>query len=57
LQQGVFAPQPGQLLAQLVAHRALLGFVFPLIYLLLFLLNGWSPSAWTRMASGWNGFA
>jgi Amt family ammonium transporter len=36
---GVFAPQAGQLLAQLVGIAALLGFVFPLIYLLLFLLN------------------
>jgi Amt family ammonium transporter len=36
---GVFAPQAGQLLAQLVGIAALLGFVFPLIYLLLSLLN------------------
>jgi Amt family ammonium transporter len=36
---GFFAPQAGQLLAQLVGIAALLGFVFPLIYLLLFLLN------------------
>lgn len=36
---GFFAPQSGQLLSQLVGIAALLGFVFPLIYLLLFLLN------------------
>ena len=36
---GLFAPQAGQLLAQLVGIAALLGFVFPLIYLLLSLLN------------------
>ena len=36
---GVFAPQPGQLLAQLVGIATLLGFVFPLVYLLLSLLN------------------
>jgi ammonium transporter, Amt family len=31
---GLFAPQPGQLLAQLVGIATLLGFVFPLVYLL-----------------------
>jgi Amt family ammonium transporter len=36
---GLFAPQPGQLLAQLVGIAALLGFVFPLVYLLFALLN------------------
>ena len=36
---GFFAPQPGQLLAQLIGVAALLGFVFPLIYLLFALLN------------------
>ncbi len=40
---GVFAPQAGQLLAQLVGIAALLGFVFPLIYLLLSLLNRLVP--------------
>ncbi len=40
---GFFAPQPGQLLAQLVGIAALLGFVFPLVYLLLFLLNRLAP--------------
>jgi Amt family ammonium transporter len=40
---GVFAPQPGQLLAQLVGIAALLGFVFPLNYLLLSLLNRLVP--------------
>ena len=40
---GFFAPQPGQLLAQLVGIAALLGFVFPLVYLLLFLLNRLVP--------------
>jgi Amt family ammonium transporter len=36
---GFFAPQSGQLLAQLIGVAALLGFVFPLIYLLFALLN------------------
>ncbi|MGD1106310.1 MAG: hypothetical protein ABR865_04640 [Terracidiphilus sp.] len=40
---GVFAPQPGQLLAQLVGIAALLGFIFPLVYLLLSLLNRLVP--------------
>ena len=40
---GFFAPQPGQLLAQLVGIAALLGFVFPLIYLLFALLNRFVP--------------
>ncbi len=40
---GFFAPQPGQLLAQLIGVAALLGFFFPLIYLLFALLNRFVP--------------
>lgn len=40
---GLFAPQTGQLLAQLVAIAALLGLFLPLIYLLFFLLNRFVP--------------
>lgn len=36
---GMFAPQPGQLLAQLVGIAAILGFAFPLVYLLFAILN------------------
>jgi ammonium transporter, Amt family len=36
---GIFAPQPGQLLAQLVGIAAILGLMLPLIYLLFWLLN------------------
>ena len=36
---GLFAPQPGQLVAQLVGIAALLGLVLPLVYLLFWLLN------------------
>jgi len=36
---GALAPQPGQLLAQLVGIAALLGLVLPLVYLLFWLLN------------------
>ncbi len=36
---GMFAPQPGQFLAQLVGVAALLGVVLPLVYLLFALLN------------------
>jgi Amt family ammonium transporter len=43
LAAGVFAPQPGQLVAQLVGVAALLGFVFPLVYLLFWLLNRVHP--------------
>ncbi len=39
LAAGFFAPQPGQMLAQLVGVAALLGVIFPLIYLLYALLN------------------
>ncbi len=39
LAAGFFAPQPGQLLAQLVGIAALLGVVLPLVYLLFALLN------------------
>jgi ammonium transporter, Amt family len=40
---GFFAPQPGQLLAQLIGVAALLGFFFPLIYFLFALLNRFVP--------------
>ena len=40
---GFFAPQAGQLLAQLIGVAALLGFFFPLIYLLFALLNRFVP--------------
>ncbi len=40
---GFFAPQAGQLLAQLIGIAALLGFFFPLIYLLFALLNRFVP--------------
>ncbi len=43
LAAGFFAPQPGQLLAQLVGIAALLGFIFPLVYLLFALLNRMVP--------------
>lgn len=36
---GLFAPQPGQLVAQLVGISTLLGLVFPVVYLLFLLLN------------------
>ena len=36
---GVFAPPPGQMLAQLVGIATLLGFVFPLVYLLFSIVN------------------
>ncbi len=36
---GIFAHRPGQLLAQLVGIATLLGFVFPLVYLLFSILN------------------
>ena len=39
LAAGFFAPQPGQLVAQLVGIAALLGIVLPLVYLLFWLLN------------------
>jgi ammonium transporter, Amt family len=40
---GFFAPQSGQLLAQLIGVAALLGFFFPLIYFLFALLNRFVP--------------
>ena len=40
---GFFAPQTGQLLAQLIGIAALLGFFFPLIYFLFALLNRFVP--------------
>jgi Amt family ammonium transporter len=40
---GFFAPQPGQLLAQLIGISALLGLVLPLVYLLFWLLNRFVP--------------
>lgn len=36
---GIFAPQPGQFLAQLVGISTLLGLILPLIYLVLWLVN------------------
>ncbi|HVU46036.1 MAG TPA: hypothetical protein VHD85_07920 [Terracidiphilus sp.] len=39
LAAGLFAPQPGQLLAQLVGIGTLLGLVLPVVYLLFFVLN------------------
>ena len=36
---GVFAPQPGQFLAQLVGIATLLGIALPLVYLLFWLVN------------------
>jgi ammonium transporter, Amt family len=39
LAAGLFAPEPGQMLAQLVGIAALLGVIFPLVYLLYALLN------------------
>jgi Amt family ammonium transporter len=39
LAAGIFAPQPGQLVAQLVGIATLLGLVLPLVYLLFWLLN------------------
>jgi Amt family ammonium transporter len=39
LAAGIFAPQPGQLVAQLVGIATLLGLVLPLIYLLFAVLN------------------
>jgi Amt family ammonium transporter len=40
---GVFAPKPGQMVAQLVGIATLLGLFLPLIYLLFSLLNRWVP--------------
>ncbi len=40
---GIFAHQPGQLVAQLVGIAALLGLILPLIYLLFWLLNRVHP--------------
>jgi len=40
---GFFAPQAGQLLAQLIGIAALLGFFFPLIYLFFAVLNRFVP--------------
>jgi Amt family ammonium transporter len=39
LAAGIFASQPGQLLAQLVGIATLLGLILPLVYLLFLLLN------------------
>ena len=40
---GIFAPQAGQLLAQLIGIATLLGLVLPLVYLLFWLLNRFVP--------------
>lgn len=39
LAAGLFAPHPGQVMAQLVGIATLLGFVFPLVYLLFAIVN------------------
>ena len=36
---GLFVPKPGQMLAQLVGIATLLGFAFPLVYLLFAIIN------------------
>jgi Amt family ammonium transporter len=43
LAAGIFSPQQGQLVAQLVGIATLLGFVFPLVYLLFWILNRIHP--------------
>jgi Amt family ammonium transporter len=43
LAAGLFAPQQGQLVAQLVGIATLLGLVFPLVYLLFWVLNRLHP--------------
>jgi ammonium transporter, Amt family len=43
LAAGIFAPQQGQLLAQLIGISTLLGLILPLIYLLFALLNRFVP--------------
>jgi Amt family ammonium transporter len=40
---GIFAPRPGQLLAQLIGIAALLGLILPVTYLLFALLNRFVP--------------
>lgn len=36
---GMFAPQPGQMIAQLIGISTLLGLIFPLVYLLFWVVN------------------
>jgi len=43
LAAGVFASQPGQLVAQMVGIATLLGLLFPLMYLLFAVLNRFVP--------------
>jgi len=43
LAAGFFAPQAGQLLAQLIGIAAILGLIFPVVYLLFALLNRFIP--------------
>jgi Amt family ammonium transporter len=43
LAAGIFAPQPGQLVAQLIGIATLLGLVLPVVYLLFKLLNRFVP--------------
>jgi Amt family ammonium transporter len=43
LAAGLFAPQAGQLVAQLVGIAALLGLLLPLLYFLFALLNRFVP--------------
>jgi Amt family ammonium transporter len=40
---GVFAPRPGQFIAQLVGIAALVGVMLPLVYLLFVVLNRFVP--------------
>ena len=40
---GIFAPQTGQLIAQLVGIGALFGVILPLVYLLFWVLNRFVP--------------
>ncbi len=43
LAAGLFAPQPGQFVAQLIGISTLLGLILPFIYLLFWLINRWVP--------------
>jgi Amt family ammonium transporter len=43
LAAGIFVSQPGQLVAQLVGIATMLGLIFPLVYLLFWLLNRFVP--------------
>ena len=43
LAAGIFVAHPGQLVAQFVGIATLLGLIFPLVYLLFWLLNRFVP--------------